>query len=188
MFQTDLPSHRRRLLVFVLVVFLVVGFAVRFVLVKLGWTDQPRPTATEPSAPSAEPSEPAAVSSLPPEELSAVTETANRFIRAYTTIDFSDRSKWLHALDGLTGKEFYQYLQEEATARPADGLTATSFGKIERLQCSGSGLTASCIGAVVVQEQKGQQFTPVERVYQLSLAKEGEHWVVEEAEVRGDFD
>jgi hypothetical protein len=188
MFQTDLPSHRRRLFIFVLVVFLVVGFAVRFVLVRLGWTDPPAPPVKAPVSTQPEPSEPAAASSLSPAELGEVTETAERFIRAYTTVDFSDRSKWLGALDGLVGDAFYRFLKEEATARPAEGEKATSFSKLERLQCSGSGSAASCIAGVVVQEQREKQSIPVERVYQLTLAKEGDNWVVEEAEMRGDFD
>jgi hypothetical protein len=122
-------------------------------------------------------------------ELDTVSQKAQAFLRAYTTFDFKNRSKWLNTLQGLTSDSFYQLLTKEAeAARPSGGVQATTFGNLERMDCNGSGTTAVCVAEMVVIEKDAKQSLSLERVYQLQLGKGKDGWVVEEEDLRGNFE
>ncbi|MFC7443207.1 hypothetical protein [Laceyella putida] len=189
MFNTDLPSGRRKLFALVLGVFLIVGFSVKYLLIWLGWvggteTDAHKKPATAPVV-QPEPAPP----SISPEEVAQAKGVAEQFIRAYTTVDFKKRDVWLASLESLTAPAYYDVLQEEAAlARPAEGTLSTSFSKLGRMDCEALESRVSCLAEVVVLEKGENRSLPMERMYQLLLGTDEKQWVVEEVQVRGNFE
>lgn len=189
MFNTDLPSGRRKLFVLVLCVFLIVGFSVKYLLIWLGWVGGAKPEtgAKEEAAPVVQPEPPP--SSLSEEQMAQANAVAKQFIQAYTTIDYQHRDAWLASLESMTKPSYYDVLKEEATrARPSEGIQSTTFSKLGRIDCEALQLRVSCLAEVVVLEKGSDESLPIERIYQLLLAADKGKWAVEEVQVRGNFE
>ncbi|TCS96956.1 hypothetical protein [Hazenella coriacea] len=189
MFNTNLPSDRRRLLLLVLFSFIVVGFLTKYVLLSLGWVDgsisesKPHPVVSDPSpvAP-VEQNE-----TLPPAELSAAQQVAEQFIQPYA--NQVNKSEWLSQLKSLMTDEFYETLKMEVElARPVQGVQSSQFQKITNKSCEAVGIKVDCLLETVVIEQVDNQQRPVEKVYQVILQKQGSDWLVEEVNLHASID
>lgn len=194
MFDTDLPSGRRKLFFFILLVFTIAGFGTKYLLIKLGWVGgQAKTPVAPPSALEAGPAEkkdepePAAFTT---EDVEKARQAAESFIRSYTTQDDKNKDERLQALKPLTTPSFYRMLEEEAElSRPTGESHSTSFKSLGRVDCGANGSSVQCLMETVLEEkQTDQQTLPVERVYQLTLVEEGSDWLVEEVVLRGSFD
>ncbi len=193
MFDTILPSGRRKLFFFILLVFTIAGFGTKYLLIKLGWVggqaktpEAPPPALAGPEKKMDEP-EPASIRA---EDVEKARQTAEAFIRSYTNQNDKDKKERLQALKPLTTPSFFQLLEKETElSRPAGEVSSTSFQSLERADCNASGNSVQCLLETVVAERKAdQEAIPVERVYQLTLIEENSDWLVEEVVLRGSLD
>ncbi|SEN55353.1 hypothetical protein [Lihuaxuella thermophila] len=194
MFDTNLPSGRRKLFFFILLVFTIAGFGTKYLLFKFGWVGgQTKTPEAPPSALEAGPAdrqneqEPAALTT---EDVEKARQAAEMFIRSYTTRDDQTKNERLQALKPLTTPSFYQILQEEAElSRPTGETHSTSFQSLGKVDCGAVGKSVECLVETILQEMQGDQpAIPVERVYQLTLVEESSDWLVEEVVLRGSID
>ncbi|MFD1424955.1 hypothetical protein ACFQ4J_14580 [Laceyella tengchongensis] len=189
MFNTDLPSGRRKLFALVLGVFLIVGFSVKYLLIWLGWVGGADQTSRPTQEPVAEVGSDTESTSVTPEEVAQAKRVAEQFIQAYTTVDFKQRDAWLASLKNLTTPSHYAVLEQEATqSRSPEDTVSTAFSELGRMDCEAVASRVSCLAEVIVMEKGPKESLPVERIYQLLLSADGERWVVEEAQARGNFE
>ncbi|MBA4603780.1 hypothetical protein [Thermoactinomyces mirandus] len=192
MFNTDLPSGRRRLFVLILFVFIVAGFSVKYLLIHLGWVGDGGNTEVGAKAensknmvPVNEPDIPA----LSQEEIQRVQITARAFVRAYVTRTSADYDGWLRSLKPYVTDQLFSLLEEEANYFESGGQTPTSrFKQLGRINCQDDLGKVGCLAEMVVEQDENGKKIPIERVYQLTLIKEKGEWLIEEVEVRGSFD
>ncbi len=192
MFNTDLPSGRRRLFVLILSVFIVAGFSVKYLIIHLGWvggTESPDAGAKAANSQNTEPVTEPETPALSQEEIQHAQSSADAFIRAYVTRTSTDYDGWLRSLKPYVTDQLFSLLKEEADYFKSGGQTPTSqFKQLGRLQCQAELGKVGCLAETVVEQDENGKKIPIERVYQLTLIKEKGEWVIEEVEVRGSFD
>ncbi|MGA8943518.1 MAG: hypothetical protein WB502_12525 [Thermoactinomyces sp.] len=192
MFNTDLPSGRRRLFVLILAVFVVAGFSVKYLIIHLGWIGDAGSREvtgrTEDSKNVESVMEPE-IPALSQAEIQRAQSVADAFIRAYVTRTSTDYEGWLRSLKPYVTDQLYSMLEEEANYFKSGGQTPTSqFKQSGRLQCQDELGKAGCLAEIVVEQDENGEKILIENVYHLSLIKEKGDWVIEEVEVRGSFD
>ena len=192
MFNTNLPSGRRRLFMLVLLVFVVAGFSAKYLLIYFGWVgnaDSPEKKAQVQPQPEETGKAPAAVPALSPEELKKVRSSADAFIRAYAARSTTNVEQWLQSVKPFATESLFSLLEEETTFLKENGVKVTSrFKEIRNLQCQEQSGEVLCLAETITEEKENGQTIPIERVYQVSLIEENGNWIVEEVEVRGSFD
>jgi hypothetical protein len=193
LFNTDLPSGRRRLFFLVLLVFTIAGFSAKYLLIKQGWVGGQREmSAASPQA--SQPVVPEPVQTDGPgysfEELREAEQFAGEYIRIYGNRDPRRKDEWLNKLRPFTAQGLYETLRTETEeARPVDGDVVTTVKQVGRVTCSQNGGAVSCLVECVMEERNATGGTvALERVYDLQLTRDEADWLVQEVAVRGSFE
>lgn len=191
MFNTNLPSNRRRFLLLVLFSFIVVGFLTKYLLLSLGWVDgsasEAKPRSNTSAFPPIAPVEPNGAFRSPA-ELSAAQQIAEQFIQPYTNRQ-TKQDEWLSQLKPMITENFYETLKVEIeSARPVQSTQHDQFQKITQANCEEFGAKVDCLLEIVVIGKVNNEQVPMEKVYQVILQQQGRDWRVEEVHVHGSID
>ena len=190
MFNTNLPSGRRRLFLLVLVVFVVAGFSAKYLLMYFGWVGNADPPKKETQAqPEEVGNKPEGLPALSAAELEKVRSSADAFIRAYATRNTTDVDQWLQSVKPYATDSLLSLLEEETKFLKEHGVKITSqLKEITNFSCQEQSGKVQCLVETITEENENGKTIPIERVYQVTLVKENGNWIAEEVEARGSFD
>lgn len=188
MFNTSLPSGRRKLFLFLLVVFTIVGFGTKYVLLWLGWVDMTSDEASSwkgysISVPS--PIKPASViySEVDQTEAKQVSEA---FVRADAIQDEQQKEEKRNELKALTTGDFFQILQTELDqARPVKTVDPLTLTQVTQTDCEQEDVALACRVTTVWNDAQGKK---VEQDFLLKLLQENGKWLVEGVSTGGSTD
>ncbi|MBA4493655.1 hypothetical protein ACFO25_04585 [Paenactinomyces guangxiensis] len=194
LFNRDLPSGRRKLFIFILVLFSIVGFSTKYLLIKLGWvggqTETPKAPSPGSATISADPNQTDQPDGFTSEEIEKAGQTAEAFIRVYTNENQADQGQRLQSLKTFTTSALYEMLKKEIElSRPTGETASASLKKVDEVSCDTNVSSVQCSLKTTLEQKKGQDNpTLIERVYQLTLVQADHKWLVEEVVLRGSFD
>lgn len=192
MFNTDLPSGRRRLFFLILSVFIIAGFSVKYLIIHLGWVGDAHSPEVRDETENSQNEEPVMEPEIPAlsqAEIERAQKSADAFIRVYVTRTSADYDGWLRSLKPYVTDQLHSLFEEEANYFESGGQTPTSqFRQLGRLQCQDQLGKVGCLAETVVEQDENGKKIQIERVYQLILIKEKGEWVIKEVEVRGSFE
>ncbi|SGO61344.1 Uncharacterised protein [Mycobacterium tuberculosis] len=177
LFNTNLPSGRRRLFVFLLLVFSIVGFGTRYLLITLGWVGS-NPTETLPQKPP-EASVPKADSKE--EEIPAISEAdrqearevATNFVKAYLQYGPEKEKVFLKKV----GPWVTATLQEELTPTGPQSVKSVKASRVEDYYREQNGQVIWNVWATL---DKGKGKDGYEVVHEVVLIREAGSWRVQE--------
>ncbi|MBD1370838.1 hypothetical protein IC620_00490 [Hazenella sp. IB182357] len=188
MFNTQLPSGRRRLFLLILFVFIIVGFSTKYFLYEWGLVaqEESRPVENE-----VEPEAASSSSGYTDMEITEAKQQAEIFLRLYTTDQANSEASRLSAIQEITTPDVYEWIVAETkNGRPLAETPIRSFRQFGQVGCTAERLGVVCLIETIIEEKK-QAVDPIliERVYQLQLErKEAQKWVIKEVEVRGSLE
>lgn len=193
MFQTQLPSGRRRLLLFLIILFTIAVFGTRYLLLLLGWgekqTDSTPKNQSEQTEPVVEQQENHSTT-FTAEQLQQAKVVAEKFIKLYTQHDLSQSEEWFQSLESLLSPSYAEELRLEAEKiRPTQIVMKTEFQTIRRSICQPDGENVACHFEVSIKEIDAQeQATLVDKNYEVILSLQNGNWMVEGLNIYGSFD
>ena len=190
MFNTNLPSGRRRLFLLVLFVFVVAGFSAKYLLIHLGWVGNAGQQDKKPQSQPEQTSNPEEVlPTLSPEQLQKAQQTADAFMRAYANRNTDEVDRWLQSVKPYASDSLLALLEEETNFLKEKGVKFISVLKeIHNLHCQEQSGEVRCLAETVAEESENGKTIPIERVYQVTLTEQNGNWIAQEVEVRGSFD
>lgn len=193
MFQTQLPSGRRRLLLFLIILFTIAVFGTRYLLLLLGWgekqTDSTPKNQSEQTEPVVEQQENHSTT-FTAEQLQQAKVVAEKFIKLYTQHDLSQSEEWFQSLESLLSPSYAEELRLEAEKiRPTQLVMKTEFHIIRRSICQPDGENVACHFEVSLKEIDAlDQATLVDKNYEVILTLQNGNWMVEGLNIYGSFD
>lgn len=193
MFNPDLPSGRRKLFLFILLVFTIAGFSAKYLLIELGWVSNQATESKHITSPGNEPNSQAESGNQPiftQEDIQNAQQIATSFLPVYVTSNDSDQDERLVKLKPLITSQFFAVLKEEAElARPTSEKLSTRLERLGNINCELDGIYVKCLIETVIEEKESNgQKKSVEKVYQILLVQEGREWLVQEVELHGSID
>lgn len=194
MFQTQLPSGRRRLLFFLIVLFTIAVFGTRYLLLLFGWgekqTDSTPKNQSEQTESVVEQQQESHSATFTAEQLQQAKVIAERFIKLYTQHDLSQSEEWFQSLESLLSPSYAEELRLEAEKmRPTQIVMKTEFQTIRRSICQPDGENVACHFEVSIKEIDAQeQATLVDKNYEVILSLQNGNWMVEGLNIYGSFD
>lgn len=191
MFQTQLPSGRRRLLFLLVMVFAATVFGMRYLLVSLGWVGgQPDPSAMKTSGqeqqqesiPSPEPVNQA--------EMNHIKQSAESFIKRYTEHDLMKSKEWFQSLQADLHPSFASQIRlETERSRPTMLVQRTRFKQLNRSTCDSVAEKVHCYLEVTTESIDYQQEAILtDKIYEVILSSENKNWKIEGLNIHGSLD
>lgn len=193
MFQTNLPSGRRRLLIVLIVLIAIVVFGMRYLLVSFGWVGEQTEVSSQTESQFKQQTQ---LSTEEPEtsiskaELNAAKQMAESFIKRYTQHDFSQSEAWLKSFQADLHSAFAEEMQLEAEhSRPTMLVQQVNFQALKRSACDPVAEKVHCHLEVTTETIDGQgQATLNDKGYEVILIKENGNWKVEGLNIHGSLD
>jgi hypothetical protein len=175
----DLPSHRRILFLLLFVLFLVIGFATRYLLVEMGWVDESSSASTTETSEGSPPVEETGPPSSPAdgtiteEDRQEAKDIAVRFVKAY--LEAKEKGAFLREAGPWMTREFQAKLEADSEELPGPlPVQSTEATRIEDYELERNGKIAWDVW-VTLKEKKRRY----EVVYQVILNKDEGNWKVE---------
>ncbi|PTM52179.1 hypothetical protein [Desmospora activa] len=172
-FNPNLPSGRLRLFVALLLLFSVVGFGTRYLLIQSGWVGSSSspvpPTQEEPPAAEQEEESPEELPPVTEEDREQARHVAEDFVAAYLSYSPDEKEKLLEEV------KLTRSLQAEIEPIGPVTVRSTEAAKVEDYQRDQDGEIVWNIWATVAKG-KGN----FETVYEVVLTREGGNWRVGE--------
>mgnify|MGYP001363493691 CR=1 FL=1 len=190
MFQTQLPSGRRRLLFILLILFTIAVFGTRYVLIALGWVGKQTDPTAEQSLKQTQMDHQLQQATFSTEQLQQAKETAETFLQRYTQRDLHRSEAWLNSFVNLLSPEYAEELRMEAErSRPTVLVKKTNFQAIRRSACYPQEEKVSCHMEATIEEVDVQdRATMVDKNYEVILSLQNGKWKVEGLNIYGSFD
>lgn len=174
LFNPNLPSGRRRLFVFLLLVFSIVGFGTRYLLISLGWVGSIDTSPREPPAsqevPAKEEEESPAISEADREE---AREVAMQFVSAYLRYGPEEKEAFLKK----EGSWLTETLQEELVPAGPQSVQSVKANRVEDYHREKEGQVVWNVWATL---GRGKGQGRYEVVYEVVLIRETGNWRVQE--------
>lgn len=192
MFQTQLPSGRRRLFVFLLILFTIIVFGMRYLLLALGWvekqTDSTSKQTTEQMDVESSPN--ANQPTFTSEQLMQARQTAENFLKRYTQRDLAQSQVWFRSFANMLSPKYAEELRMEAEhSRPTVLVKEIKFQTIKRSTCHPNHENVSCHLEVTTEEVDAQdRSTLVDKNYEVILSLQNGNWKVEGLNIYGSLD
>ena len=190
MFQTQLPSGRRRLLVFLLVLFTIAVFGTRYLLLTLGWVGKQTDSTSKQTPQQVNIEKKLEQPSFTPEQQRQARKTAEEFLKRYTERDLSQSEEWLQSLRNMLSTDYAEELRMEAErSRPTVLIKKTNFQAIRRSTCYPNEEKIACHLEATTEEVDGKdQATLVDKNYEVILSLQNGNWKVEGLNIYGSLD
>jgi len=173
----NLPSHRRILFLLLFVLFLVVGFATRYLLVELGWVDESSSassTETSEESPPVEEATPPTAAAITEEDRQEAKEIAVRFVAAY--LEAKGKGALLREAGPWMTREFRAKFEEDSAELPGPlPVKSSEATRIEDYHLERNGKIAWDVWVTLIDKKHRYEV-----VYQVILNKEEGNWKVEE--------
>lgn len=176
LFNTNLPSGRRRLFVFLLLVFSIVGFGTHHLLISLGWVGfQPEPPPQEPSeaaVPRVDPEkeEPPVISEADRKE---TREIAAQFVGVYLQYGPDEKKTFLKEV----GSWMTTPLREDLEPAGPQTVKSVKASRVEDYHREENGQVVWNVWAIL---SKGKGKEGYEVVHEVVLTREAGSWRVQE--------
>lgn len=194
MFQTHLPSGRRRLLLFIFILFTIAVFGTRYLLLLFGWgekqTDSTPKNQSEQTVSVVEQQQESHSATFTAEQLQQAKVIAEKFIKLYTQRDLSLPEVWFQSMESMLSPDYKEELRlETEKIRPTQLVMKTEFHTIRRSICQPDGENVACHFEVSLKEIDAQeQATLVDKNYEVILSLQNGNWMVEGLNLYGSLD
>ncbi len=182
-FNPDLPSGRRRLFLLILLVFMVVGFGTRYLLIGWGWGQQEDAPSSDPLAktdaqpgPTSEKQPSQSDSPVTADDREEAQPIAKKFVEAYLAQGPKEKAEFLKEADPWMTDSLQSEIEEDP-ARPVGPVKvqSTEATEVQDYQREQSGQVVWNVWATVPKENG-----TYEVVYEVILSQEKGDWLVQE--------
>lgn len=190
MINTDKPGGRRLLFIILVVIFAVVVFTVRYILIALGWIGgeeelkkpQEKTQIEKPLDPTP--------NQIEETEMNAAKKVVEKIIPLYLTKDYNNLDGWLSQMKPyLSDKLYNQWIADTQSVRPVMGVTKSRFEKLGPIHCISEQYEVSCaVEGEYENVDQQNKATSIFESFEVILGQSGIEWKVEDLTVHGDFE